>query len=460
MLQRSIMCFVLMLLAACASFYESTYEYNRQFEQGNLEQALKTLRSSNAYNRTHAQFLNYVNNGLLLSVLGNYEESNTWFEKAFLFGEDYRINIAREAASYLTNPTVTIYRGEDHEHLMLLYYKAINFMKMERYEEALVECRRLNIRLMQLSDRYASENKFRRDAFVHNLMGIIYQATNDWNNAFIAYRNAVQIYEEDYQPMFNVGVPEQLKYDLLLAARRSGFRDEFDFYQHKFGMSEFSETQSAGNLVFFWHNGLGPVKDEWSINFFIRRDGNMFVFYNEQLGLFFPFPVNDERESASLSKMEVFRVAFPRYVERPLFYQSAILRLNGEDYPLQLTESVNRIAFKSLEQRMVFEFSKALLRVAMKKSLEYSMRKEDEGLGSMIGLINAMTEKADTRNWQTLPHSIFYTRLPLNEGMNQVTFSMVMPDGRKDDHPFNYKVKPGQTLFHTFTSIETRSPIR
>ncbi len=259
MLQRSIMCFVLMLLAACASFYESTYEYNRQFEQGNLEQALKTLRSSNAYNRTHAQFLNYVNNGLLLSVLGNYEESNTWFEKAFLFGEDYRINIAREASSYLTNPTVTIYRGEDHEHLMLLYYKAINFMKMERYEEALVECRRLNIRLMQLSDRYASENKFRRDAFVHNLMGIIYQATNDWNNAFIAYRNAVQIYEEDYQPMFNVGVPEQLKFDLLLAARRSGFRDEFDFYQHKFGMSEFSETQSAGNLVFFWHNGLGPM---------------------------------------------------------------------------------------------------------------------------------------------------------------------------------------------------------
>src|SRR5690606_11741488 len=209
---------LLMLFSACASFYEGTYEYNRQFEQGNLEQALKTLRSSSLYKRKHAEFLSYVNNGLLLSVMGQYEESNAYFEKAFVFGEDYRINYAREAASYLTNPTVTIYRGEDHEHLMLLYYKALNFLKMEKYEEALVECRRLNIRLQQLADRYTSEEKYKRDAFVHNLMGIIYQANGDWNNAFIAYRNALEIYQDDYSNMFGILAPDQLKHDLLEAA--------------------------------------------------------------------------------------------------------------------------------------------------------------------------------------------------------------------------------------------------
>src|SRR3546814_7467610 len=42
-------------------------------------------------------------------------------------------------------------------------------------EEALAECRRVNIRLQQLSDKYHSERKYQRDAFIHNLMGIIYQ---------------------------------------------------------------------------------------------------------------------------------------------------------------------------------------------------------------------------------------------------------------------------------------------
>jgi uncharacterized protein len=460
MLLRSITISVLMLLAACASFYESTYEYNRQFEQGNLEQALKTLRSNSVYNRQHAQFLNFVNNGLLLSVMGQYEESNAYLEKAFLFGEDYRINVVREAASYLTNPTVTIYRGEDHEHLMVLYYKAINFMKMERYEEALVECRRLNIRLQQLSDQYSSGNKFRRDAFIHNLMGIIYQATNDWNNAFIAYRNALEIYEEDYVRLFSVQPPEQLKQDIVMAAWQAGFRDEFEFFLRKFGWDSLDTSRPPGELVFFWHNGLTPVKDEWSINFLVRQDGGMFIFYNEQMGLSFPFAVSDEQERASLSNLRAFRVAFPRYVERQLYYAAAAINLDDARYPLQLTENVNRIAFKSLEQRMVMEFSKALIRVAMKKSLEYSIRKEDEGLGSMVGIINAMTEKADTRNWQTLPHSIYYARVPLKEGINQATFTLTLPNGGSDVHSFSYKAKTGQTLFHTFTSIETRPPFR
>lgn len=450
---------LLMLFSACASFYEGTYEYNRQFEEGNLEQALKTLRSSSLYKRKHAEFLSYVNNGLLLSVMGQYEESNSYFEKAFIFGEDYRINYAREAASYLTNPTVTIYRGEDHEHLMLLYYKALNFLKMEKYEEALVECRRLNIRLQQLADRYASTEKYRRDAFVHNLMGIIYQANGDWNNAFIAYRNALEIYQQDYTSMFGVNAPDQLKIDLLETAYRSGFTEEFERFKNEFGLYDYKVKQREADLVFFWHNGLGPVKDEWSINFMISRSNDQFIFYNEQLGLSYTFPVYDEDDQKSLSKIEFFRVAFPRYIERPPLYADASISLDGNEYPLDMAEDINKIAFKSLQERMWLEFSKALIRVALKKAAEHSARKEDESLGALIGMVNAMTEKADTRNWQTLPHSIFYTRVPMNEGTNATQFKLQLPNGSEEARTFTYKAKRGQTLFHTFTSLESR-PVR
>lgn len=455
---RSVATISLLMLSACASFYEGTYEYNRQFEQGNLERALKELRSSSAYKRAHAKFLYYANNGLLLSVMGRYDESNEYFEKAFLFGEDYRINYAREAASYLTNPTVTIYRGEDHEHLMVLYFKALNFLKLNKYEEALVECRRLNIRLQQLSDRYNSPDKYRRDAFIHNLMGIIYQASGDWNNAFIAYRNALEVYEEDYSRLFGVLVPEQLKKDLLVAAWNTGFRDEFEFYRNQFGWDDFKPQKHFADLVFFWHNGLGPVKDEWSVTFFVNRSDNLFTFYNDQLGLTYSFPVMEENDQKSLSRLEVFRVAFPKYAERPVVYREAEVQLDGESYPLQRAEDINRIAFKSLQERMTLEFSKALIRVALKKAAEHSARKEDDNFGAIIGFINAMTEKADTRNWQSLPHSIYYSRIPLNEGMNNTRFVMSVPGGKKEEHPFTYRANSGQTLFHTFTSLEAFHP--
>jgi hypothetical protein len=461
MLNRTLLIAMLMVLvSACASFYEVSRDFNRDFEQGDIDAALNSLQHDKQFSKTNTKFLYFVNTGLLLSMKGQYEESNKFFERAFLFGEDYKINYLAEAASYFTNPNVTVYRGEDHEHLMPLYYKAINFLKMSRYEEALVECRRLNIRLQQLSDRYKSPERFQRDAFIHNLMGIIYQANQDWNNAFIAYRNAYEIYEEDYARMFQMPAPDQLKHDLLVSAWRTGFQEDFEFYKEKFQLPDFKVNQADGELVFFWHNGLGPVKDEWSINFALDRKGdNGVVFINDNMGMYFPFQVESDEQS-DLRDLELIRVAFPKYVERPAYFTSASLETADTVYPLQLAEDINKIAFKSLQERMALEFSKSLLRAALKKAAEHSARKEDEGFGAVIGFVNAMTEKADTRNWQTLPHSISYARVPLQEGSNEVQFLLRTPEGEAGAHSFTYRVNKGQTLFHTFSSLESRPAYR
>ena len=146
-LRFSVLLAGLTLVSSCATYYHTHSDFNREFEQGDLHKALEALQRKEDQANGKTRFLYLVNNGLILSVLGRYRESNEYFEKAYLFGEDYHKNYIREVASYWTNPMVTVYRGEDHEHLMVLYYKAINFLKMKRYEEALVECRRLNIRL-------------------------------------------------------------------------------------------------------------------------------------------------------------------------------------------------------------------------------------------------------------------------------------------------------------------------
>lgn len=447
--------------SSCATYYQANYDFNQEFENGNLEKALASLQSKSSESKGKREFLYDVNNGLVLSLLGRYEESNEYFEKAFLYGEDYRINYLNEAASYLTNPNFTAYRGEDHEHLILLYYKAINFLKLSKTEEALVECRRLNIRLQQLSDRYSSEDKYKQDAFVHTLMGIIYQSDKDYNNAFIAYRNALDIYKDEYARLFKVEVPRQLKLDLLETAWLSGLFDEFRQYREEFGMPDYEHQSSdGGELIFFWHNGLSPIKAEWGINFVISRRDNMIFFSNPELGISFPFSLENysEKDKKNLANLEVFRVAFPRYVERPIYYQSATIELKGEKFSLELMEDINRIAFKILQERMTLEMSKALIRVAMKKVTEYEVRKSDKNLGSIIGLINAITEKADTRNWQTLPHSIYYSRVPLPEGTSTIRLSINNDRGVSTDYDFTYQVKKGATLFHTFSSLESGYP--
>lgn len=446
------------LVTSCATYYQKHYDFNAEFEKGELTKALETLQQKESLANGKSQFIYFVNNGLLLSILGHYEESNEYFEKAFLFGEDYHINYINEVVSYFYNPNIIMYRGEDHEHLMLLYFKAINYLKLNQPEQALVECRRLNIRLNQLSDKYTSEKKFQRDAFVHTLMGIIYQSTKDYNNAFIAYRNALEIYESDYADMFHVKVPEQLKRDLLNTAWWTGFNEEFEMFKTKFGMPDYKPVVPEAELVFFWHNGLAPVKAEWNINFVMdHRSGNTVVFTNDNLGLSFPFKLKDEKEKSDLSRIEVLRVAYPRYVERDTYFKTASISLDSAEYNLELSENINAIAFYSLHQRMLLEFSRGLLRAGLKKATEHSLKKEDDRLGALIGVVNAMTEKADTRNWQTLPHSIYYARVPLKEGANQVQFS-IDPGGHKTDYNFTYTAKRNQTLFHTFSSLETSAP--
>lgn len=453
--------FLLVAVSSCATYYQSNFTFNQEFESGQLDKAYKTLQQHSAEAHGKKEFLYFVNNGLILSMMGKYEESNQFFEKAFLFGEDYRINYLNEVASYLTNPNFTKYKGEDHEHLILLYYKALNYLKMHNTEDALVEIRRLNIRLQQLTDRYNSSDKYDHDAFIHVLMGITYEVDKDYNNAFIAYRNALNIYDDDYRRFFGVNAPQQLKEDILRTAWLSGLKDEFEAYKDTLKMPNYAyEQNDGGELVFFWHNGLAPVKAEWGVDFVISRQGGVIYFTNSQLGLSFPFSLEgySDQEKKGLSSLEVFRVAFPKYIERSPFYTQASININDQVLPLQMVEDINKIAFKCLQERMGLEFSKALLLVALKKVEEYEIKKEDRTLGSIVGMINALTEKADTRNWQTLPYSIYYCRVPMKEGKNSLTFTLKNPEGKSVDHPYTYDVKKGQILFHTFSSLESNYP--
>ncbi len=454
---------VVLSLTGCRSFYQRQLDFHNYFRQGDFDRAQRTLSEDRRADQRRTRLLFLMNMGVVHHMMGNYKSSNEYFEKAFIQSEDFRQSPVDIAATLVANPQLTEYRGEDFELLMIHYYKAMNFIQLGDLDAALVECRRLNNRLNVIADQNTRENTYRRDAFIHNLMGIIYEAAGDHNNAFIAYRNAYNIYNEDFSKLFGLGPPMQLKRDLLRSAYRMRFFDQLDFFESKFGFQhEPQENQDEGSVVVFLNNGLGPVKAEWSINFtVVRGTGGRVDFVNQELGLSFPFFLGSSGEATGqLGDLRVVRVAFPRFVERKPVFQSARIRHGSDVLQMELAQDVNGIAFQSLEDRMLRELGTALLRLAVKQASEQLLRRENEGLGALLSIFNAITERADTRNWQTLPHSIHYTRLQLPPGDQTLSLELVLPNdnvGRRVD--FDVSVQSGRTTFINYHAIDTHGPL-
>jgi hypothetical protein len=445
----------LILLGGCTlpTFYERFYNFNKTVSDGNLQAAEKMLdENADKLEKGRLKFLYYVNAGLVRSMEGKFHESNEFFEKADLFVEDFKKKAGEQVSALLLNPNLTTYPGEDHEILMINYYKAVNYLQMGNYEEALVEARRMDLRLQELSDKYTSERRYQKDAFVNLLMGIIYDASGEYNNAFIAYRNAYEIYDKEYRTMFGFKIPDQLKHDLVRTADLSGIYDERDRFKTMFAIDYQRPAKELAELVILWNNGLGPIKDEWGINFAIIYGSNGWVtFVNEDYGMSFPFYLGD----TNLSGLTWIKVVFPKYVERPLMFRSASIEYGGVVHNFDRAQDLNAISFKVLEERMLAEFTKSLLRVAIKQAAAAGVRKDNEGLGTALSILGNISESADTRNWQTLPHSIYYTRIPGAAGDHNYRMLLEDIQGTQYEHMIDVHLRAGETMVFPINTMAT-----
>lgn len=456
--------FLIILLAGCATYYQKSEKFQGYFQNGQIENALDYLEKNTKFGKGKAKLLYFLDKGVVANLLGKYELSNEYFITADRIIEDYQRNIGLTALTFLSNPTIEPYHHEDFESVLIHYFTTLNFIKTGNYESALVEVRRMNIKLLYINDNRKEKITYKRDAFAHNLMGMIYEADYDKNNAFIAFRNAFEAYDEDYTPNYNVQAPEQLKRDVLRLAYENKFFDELDFYERKF-KTQYNPIQHVdhGELIFFWQNGLGPVKVETVISFtVIPGAGGAFAFRNDELGLVFPFPAGNigKEDQQKLVNTRIVRVAFPKFVERRPVYNTASLAIDGQKYPLELAEDINAIAFQNMKDRMVRELGIALLRVALKQAASEVARKESESLGLALDILGAITEKADTRNWQTLPHSIYYTRISLPAGAHTLQLNSYGKDNVSATREIKVEIKKGEKTFKTFQTLASHNPTR
>jgi uncharacterized protein len=446
---------VVLLLGSCASYNKQAADYYYHLQRGNYAKASSALDKTKLLQKQRNRLLYLLEKGKLCHLMQQWDSSNNYFNQADQLIENSRNSAKDIALGTLMNPMMQTYQAEAFEKYLVHYYKALNYLQLHEPEEALVEARRISLQTQAQEDRNAHNNKYSSDAFSLMLQGLIYEKNNDVNNAFIAYRNAADVYLKNNGSYYGTGMPEQLKKDLLRTAAQNGFIDELQRYEKLLNTTyNKEELTDGGELIIFWESGSAPVKEQQDIYFSLFKNASNGFFFADANGLYnVPYDMSNgyNRDNIKLEDLRSFRVALPKYKSQPMTHSGASIQAGSSTYTLEAVENINTLATATLQERLLKELSSSLTRLAVKKLTEAAIRpdekKEDDDKGKTeeekkkaekkrnqrealalgLQLFNFATEKADTRNWQSLPHTIFYTRLPLKKGDNTFTLQLNGP---------------------------------
>jgi len=405
---------------SCATYNQKIRKTKVAIVNSDFDKALKTINKNKFLNKKRNQLLYHLEIGKIYHLKGQYDSSNYHLNIADNMMEEYA-PFTDGLTSTFVNPAMRNYRAAAHEKILVNYYKALNYLYLGEKDDALVEVRKLNLKQQALSISVkGKEKKYFQDPFGLILMGMIYESVNDFNNAFIAYRNAKEVYEKS--KVFIGKMPPVLLNDVERTAKLTGIN-----YNSK-GDKLYKTKGKGGELILFWENGLAPVKEEKNMIFTINKlnGKGMYVFSDLNNTIQIPFSYNfgNNPNSISPSDIGLLRVASAYYVTNKQTTHRAKLTVNGESVPFFIGEDVEQLAFQLEKENYMKELGEVLLRVMVKKITELKISQKNELVGLAVTITNVIIEKSDTRNWQTLPNEIYFTRIPLEEGENEIKIKL------------------------------------
>ncbi|MDP8203583.1 MAG: hypothetical protein P9L95_03520 [Candidatus Tenebribacter mawsonii] len=199
---------VLTITLGCASTKSSKSQFvgiNEKLVSHDYQGALKQIEAAKEKSyKKKEKALYYVDVGMLYHYNGNFEQSNTLLSKAEnAFDELYTKSIGRGAASMLLNDNVLEYSGEDYEDVYLNVFKALNYVELDKFDDAFVEIRKINEKLSLLEQKHkkmakqynsskdkkknfeTGKNKFHNSALGRYLSMLLYRAEGKMDDARI-----------------------------------------------------------------------------------------------------------------------------------------------------------------------------------------------------------------------------------------------------------------------------------
>jgi hypothetical protein len=389
--------------------------------------------------------LYHLEQGIIAHFASRYEDSNKHLSRAeCIMDELYTKSVSKQAASFLVNDNTIPYRGEDFENAMVNMFMALNYVGLGLWEDALVEARKVDNKLNVINAQYEEDkrNVYKEDAFVRFLMGVLYEAEGETNDAFISYRKAEEIYRTDYLENYGVSAPPCLIENLLTSAQAMDFHEELAELQEKYpgvASTHPTEKKNMAEVYFLHYNGLGPEKVEknWTV------------------------PMPDAYAA---------KIAYPGFEKRSYQISRGEITLksltSGSSYRFStlLMEDITSIAINNLGNRINRIKAKAIARATTKYAAAKAAEAvaENQG-GALLGFVTKVvgniaanaTENADVRHWRLLPAEIRVGKVAVPPGEYEGQIQFVDANGgvvvSKDIEPFT--VNEAGKKFFTYRTL-------
>ena len=407
------------LIVSCAPSLKHYPNINQHLINQDYDGAYKIVKDSKKTYAERNAVLYYLDEGIITHYGSRFDESNQSLSQCETMMEDlYTKSLSKAAASFVISDNTVPYRGEDFERAMVNLFMALNYVGLGDREDALVEARRVDNVLSVINSHYEEDakNVYKEDGFIRFIMGTLYEADAEMNDAYISYKKAEEIYQNDYLPNYGVAPPSILLEALMSSSQDMGFYSELSDLKKQYPHVTFMEPakkRKHAEIYFIHYNGLCPEKQEKE----------------------FLVPMLDGY---------VMKIAYPAFVKRGYQIAQGNVFLkeqkSGQAYQAStiLMEDIASIAIKNLENRIGRVKAKAIARATTKYLASKAAENEAEKRGGLLaGLLtktvanvaSVATEQADVRHWRLLPAEIRVGRTILPPGTYEGAIHFVTANG-------------------------------
>ena len=362
-------------LSGCATYQNKVGDARKLLGEHKAAEAAKDLKPL-AETDSRDQLVYVLDYATALQQAGNYKESAEEFARAQKIADiqDYH-SISKITESLVLSEEFKQYKGDDYEKVLINAINAINYLDMGSLDDAQVEVRRLNEMLYRF--RTEAKKNYNQNPYAYYLSAMIWEANGKWDDAYIDYKNAYGLVP-DYKPLHE---------DLIRLAMKAQRSDELAKWQGQFPEVKIKKEwrdPAMGELVLIYQQGWGPRK--------LPRPGAR------------RFP-------------ELFPVATAT--------QRAYLKVDdgpGGAYaePAYEIFSVQKVAIKTLEDDYAALVAMRAAGLATKAVIADQIAQHNQLLGLASFIAMNAADRADLRQWSTLPQTFQIARLPMKAGKYHV----------------------------------------
>ena len=401
LVRRSFVFFVpvIALLISCATT-DPYIPVDQMVVQENFSGSADVLEEkSKSIYRGKDKVLYFLDKGMLTHYAGSYEESSALLQEGERAIEaNFAVSITQEIGTFILNDRTREYDGEDYEDLYLNVFNALNYYHRGDMEGALVEIRRMNNKLRDLSVKYgvlmtgmqkmAMEKNteippnpeapvnFNNSALARYLGMLFYRGSGMIDSARIDQQQ-LRIAMADAPAIYRNSVP-------------SSIEDELDVPE---GMARFNVIGFAGR---------SPVKTEETLRIFL---GNAWI-----------------------------KIALPVMIPRSSIVSSiGVVFDSGESFFLELLEDISAVVTATFAQKKNLIYTKSVVRASVKGiaasifNTASDNSSENSGLYSLLGLASQVlaeaSEQADLRVARYFPGKAYVGGINLEPGVYSLTIT-------------------------------------